>query len=154
MSCGDSHCLALTNSGMVYSWGGNSHRQLGYQGADSAIPQLIPLGDKRVAAISAGRSHSGVLTTGGIAYMFGSNRYGQLAVDRRTVFADTASPIVASELTPNEIERILCGSDLTVVVGHSTISNDEQSRAQQPAEEVRRQMPQLDIVDHRHRSSS
>lgn len=40
LSCGEQHSMALTNSGVVWSWGNNGFGQLGYNGGDSFRPQV------------------------------------------------------------------------------------------------------------------
>lgn len=83
ISLGFRHCLALTSTGSVYSWGRNDYGQLGignyYEYVTS--PTLISasaFNNEAVIAISAGDNHSLALTSTGKVYSFGYNNSGQL----------------------------------------------------------------------------
>jgi len=102
---GAAHCLAVTTSGDLYTWGSNSHYQLGYStctttatttatsssariaadaldtGADAKHQQIprrvIDVSD--IVGVAAGYHHSIAWTSGGIVLGAGANKYGQLA---------------------------------------------------------------------------
>ncbi|WP_170266625.1 choice-of-anchor D domain-containing protein [Brevifollis gellanilyticus] len=84
LAMGDSHCLALTTEGKVYSWGSSYSGQLGYLGGDgrSAYPVQTDAGSslagKTVVAIAAGANHSLALCSDGTVSAWGSNTQGQL----------------------------------------------------------------------------
>lgn len=84
ISTGLHHTLLLTSNGDVYSFGSNSHGQLGCHDSLSLVPRGVPtkvmLPDK-VAAISAGSYHSAVMTVAGEVLTFGSHSKGQLGRD-------------------------------------------------------------------------
>ena len=84
ISTGLHHTLLLTNSGDVFSFGSNSHGQLGLHDSLSLVPRGVPtkvlLPDK-IAAISAGSYHSAVMTVAGEVLTFGSHSKGQLGRD-------------------------------------------------------------------------
>ena len=49
MACGYAHTLALTDQGMVYSWGANSYGQLGTGNkSNQALPTLINMEKERL----------------------------------------------------------------------------------------------------------
>ncbi|XP_057694321.1 E3 ISG15--protein ligase HERC5-like isoform X2 [Corythoichthys intestinalis] len=85
VACGNSHCSALTKGGDVYSWGSNSHGQLGL-GRQITL-QYTPhhvhaLNGIPVTQISAGAAHVLFLTLSGLVYCCGANEHGQLGVNR------------------------------------------------------------------------
>jgi alpha-tubulin suppressor-like RCC1 family protein len=78
LAAGSTHSLALTSTGDVYAWGGNSAGQLG---VGDTIPRLVPslissLSD--VIQITSSSSHSLALTSIGDVYAWGDNSAGQL----------------------------------------------------------------------------
>uniref|UniRef100_A0A8C6KI80 Uncharacterized protein n=1 Tax=Nothobranchius furzeri TaxID=105023 RepID=A0A8C6KI80_NOTFU len=88
LACGKNYSLALCSSGQVFdvfSWGLNSHGQLG-QG--KAVPQQFApslvraLTGVAVTQISAGGSHTLFLTLSGLVYCCGANKHGQLGLNR------------------------------------------------------------------------
>ncbi|KAM6931735.1 putative E3 ubiquitin-protein ligase HERC4 [Lycodopsis pacificus] len=85
VACGNSHSLALTNGGDAFSWGLNSHGQLGL--GKEVVLQYIPdlvcaLSGVAVTHISAGATHSLFLTLPGLVYCCGANKSGQLGLNR------------------------------------------------------------------------
>ncbi|XP_008284917.1 probable E3 ubiquitin-protein ligase HERC6 [Stegastes partitus] len=85
VACGNSHSLALTKGGDVFSWGLNSHGQLGH-GKEVALqytPVLVcALTGVAVTQISAGATHTLFLTLPGLVYCCGANKFGQLGLNR------------------------------------------------------------------------
>ncbi|KAM9801626.1 putative E3 ubiquitin-protein ligase HERC6 [Neosynchiropus ocellatus] len=85
VSCGDSHSVALTQGGDVFSWGSNCHGQLGhgrnvpleYQPRSVRALSGIP-----VTQVSAGAAHTLALTLPGLVYCCGANDRGQLGLNR------------------------------------------------------------------------
>ncbi|XP_027135920.1 probable E3 ubiquitin-protein ligase HERC6 isoform X1 [Larimichthys crocea] len=85
VACGNSHSLALTIGGDVFSWGSNSHGQLGH-GKEVSMqytPLLVcALTGIAVTQISAGATHTLFLTLPGLVYCCGANKSGQLGLNR------------------------------------------------------------------------
>ncbi|KAM3875257.1 uncharacterized protein ACN63O_000311 [Diretmus argenteus] len=85
VACGNSHSLILTKGGDVFSWGLNSHGQLGLgkevprQPTPALVQSLIGVA---VTQISAGGDHTLFLTLPGLVYCCGANKAGQLGVNR------------------------------------------------------------------------
>uniref|UniRef100_A0A8C7KKT8 RCC1-like domain-containing protein n=1 Tax=Oncorhynchus kisutch TaxID=8019 RepID=A0A8C7KKT8_ONCKI len=85
VACGNSHSLALTKGGQVFSWGLNSHGQLGLgKGVPlQPIPALVrSLIGVPVTQVAAGGTHTLALTLPGLVYCCGANRAGQLGLNR------------------------------------------------------------------------
>lgn len=71
---GAHHALAVTDDGLVYSWGSNRRKQLGFVGERlSTWPALVELETQDVVRCAAGGAHSLCLTADGIVYSFGAN---------------------------------------------------------------------------------
>ncbi|XP_074535241.1 E3 ISG15--protein ligase HERC5-like isoform X2 [Halichoeres trimaculatus] len=85
VACGNVHSLALTKGGEVFTWGRNSHGQLGL-GKDVSLQQeparITALTGVAVTQISAGGTHSFFLTLPGLVYCCGANESGQLGLNR------------------------------------------------------------------------
>lgn len=80
----DLHYFPLSG-GDVYSWGLNSHGQLGLGKEVSLLytPHLVfALTGVAVTQISAGETHTLFLTLPGLVYCCGANKSGQLGVNR------------------------------------------------------------------------
>ena len=109
VSGGDTHSLAVSESGEVYAWGRRSYGRLGL-GEDelvetrSGLVAVLTTGDAllptkvalpsgvRVKQVSAGGSHSLAVATNGALYSFGNGGNGQLG------HGDTADRMVPTEV--------------------------------------------------------
>ncbi|XP_037631297.1 probable E3 ubiquitin-protein ligase HERC6 [Sebastes umbrosus] len=118
VACGNTHSLALTKGGDVFSWGSNSHGQLG-QGKEVSlqyVPDLVcALSGVAVTQISAGATHSLFLTLPGLVYCCGANKSGQLGlnrVDEKGRFNICMVPA----LKPLGVSFISCGEAHTAVL--------------------------------------
>ncbi|CAL8371695.1 unnamed protein product [Gadus morhua 'NCC'] len=118
VACGNSHSLALTKAGDVFSWGSNSHGQLGL-GRDVPLqpfPALVPsLTGIPVTLMAAGGTHSLFIALSGLVYCCGANKLGQLGlnrVDEKGRFNIVAVP----SLKPLEVTAASCGAEHSVVL--------------------------------------
>ncbi|XP_030007491.1 probable E3 ubiquitin-protein ligase HERC6 [Sphaeramia orbicularis] len=118
VACGNSHSLALTKGGDVFSWGQNSHGQLGL-GKEVSLqytPVLIhSLIGVAVSQIAAGAEYTLVLTLPGLVYCCGANKVGQLGlnrVDEKGRFNICMVPA----LRPLGVSFISCGEAHTAVL--------------------------------------
>ena len=80
---GESHSLALSEVGEVYSWGGGGHGQLGHgDEEDQRKPLRVEgLGGVRVCAVAAGACHSLAVDSDGAAYGWGYGRDARLGLE-------------------------------------------------------------------------
>ena len=80
MSAGDSHSLALTADGALWSWGNGSFGKLGHGDTQWQLPpkKVEALAGQRVVAVSAGDSHSLALTADGALWSWGRGDDGRL----------------------------------------------------------------------------
>ncbi|XP_071352005.1 probable E3 ubiquitin-protein ligase HERC6 [Trachinotus anak] len=147
VACGNSHSLALTKGGDVFSWGLNSHGQLGL--GKNVPQQLTPvlvcaLSGVAVTQIAAGATHTLFLTLSGLVYCCGANKSGQLGlnrVDEKGRFNICMVPA----LSPLGVSFISCGQAHTAVLtkvgevftfgegrhgqlGHNTTANEVRPR--------------------------
>ncbi|XP_061576509.1 probable E3 ubiquitin-protein ligase HERC6 [Cololabis saira] len=121
VACGNSHSLALTTGGDVFSWGSNSHGQLGL-GKEVPVqhnPALVcSLTGVPVTQISAGGTHTLFLTLSSLVYCCGANKCGQLGlnrVDEKGRFNICMVPA----LRPLGVSFISCGESHTAVLTES-----------------------------------
>ncbi|XP_041850243.1 probable E3 ubiquitin-protein ligase HERC6 [Melanotaenia boesemani] len=118
VACGNFHSLALTKGGDVFSWGSNSHGQLGLgkEVSKQHKPVLVcALSGVAVTQISAGGSHTLFLTLSSLVYCCGANKSGQLGlnrVDERGRFNICMVPA----LRPLGVSCISCGESHTAVL--------------------------------------
>lgn len=92
IACGDSHSIALTSTGEVYSWGAAACGQLGLEELDflprdgdespyQPYPSLVTkLKGKKIVSVACGEAHTLVLTNNGVVYSFGASNCGQLGI--------------------------------------------------------------------------
>jgi alpha-tubulin suppressor-like RCC1 family protein len=82
LACGDSHVLAMSDVGRVYSWGIGYYGTLGH-GDETTLttPKLIEaLVDEVIVAGSGGANHSIVVSEDGRGYVWGRDQCGQLGL--------------------------------------------------------------------------
>ncbi|KAF0521745.1 rcc1 domain-containing protein 1 [Gigaspora margarita] len=128
VACGENHCLALTQTGQVFSWGSGRYGQLGHGDTKSLDkPKVIEffLG-LRVIQIACGGWHSAVITDSGDLYTFGWNHLGRLGIpppdesDHTQPSINYAEPTLielndGKDMGPNVI-KVSCGNAHTVII--------------------------------------
>jgi alpha-tubulin suppressor-like RCC1 family protein len=118
VSTGMGHCVALTDKGLVFSWGLNRRGQCG-QGKDSEdcviFPRLVT-GISGARSASAGNAHTLVVAEKtGALFSFGCNRFGQLghgSIERIGEF----SPKVVDHLRNEIIVGVAAGERHSLVL--------------------------------------
>ncbi|TRY90880.1 hypothetical protein DNTS_021956 [Danionella cerebrum] len=92
VACGYAHTLALTDEGLVYSWGANSYGQLGTGNkSNQAVPTLINMDKERMVEVAACHtSHtSAAKTQSGQVLMWGQCRGQAVSFPHLTHFTST-----------------------------------------------------------------
>ncbi|KAK8791150.1 hypothetical protein WA158_005781 [Blastocystis sp. Blastoise] len=82
IAAGQSHFLALSDGGEVYSWGENYQGQLGLGNTISTeIPHIVgDLLNETIVEVACGYNYSCAITAGNDVYMWGCNEDGQLGI--------------------------------------------------------------------------
>ena len=103
VAAGGGFSLALTSSGILYSWGGNNYGRLGDgSGSDRSSPGTVVGGITSWTQVSAGLHHSVALTSAGVAYAWGQNFYGNLG-DGTTTQRTSPVTVVGSITTWSQV---------------------------------------------------
>ncbi|XP_023409029.1 probable E3 ubiquitin-protein ligase HERC6 isoform X5 [Loxodonta africana] len=119
VSCGHYHSLALSQDGQVFSWGNNSHGQLGLgkEFLSQESPQRVKsLEGIPLAQVAAGGAHSFALSLSGTSFGWGSNNAGQLALSGNNVPVQSYKPRSIGALKELGVVYISCGSEHTAVL--------------------------------------
>lgn len=82
ISAGSSHCLATTEDGLLYSWGGAHSGALGLGPSTNLIctPSVVPLANRKARQVSAAGQHSLVVCSQRHLFSFGTNDAGELGL--------------------------------------------------------------------------
>ena len=97
VAAGDDHSMALTASGVLYSWGAGDSGQLGHGGKENlAVPRVVGEIEGAVVGIAGGGVHSLVTTVEGRVLAFGTDGRGALGL----------GAAVEEALTPTVIDGI------------------------------------------------
>ncbi|XP_074679165.1 E3 ISG15--protein ligase HERC5-like isoform X1 [Strix aluco] len=116
IACGDQHAMALSRGGELFTWGQNTHGQLGVGSQTTLIPQpqlVERLKGIPLAQIAAGGAHSVAVSLSGAVYSWGKNDFGQLGL------GDTegrSCPSYVRALEHWKTVFISCGTDHTAVL--------------------------------------
>ncbi|XP_053795912.1 probable E3 ubiquitin-protein ligase HERC4 [Vidua chalybeata] len=116
IACGDQHAMALSRGGQLFTWGQNTHGQLGV-GSQTTLtpePQLVErLKGIPLAQIAAGGAHSTTVSLSGAVYSWGKNSFGQLGLGDTK---DKDCPTYVGALGHWKAIFVSCGADHTAVL--------------------------------------
>lgn len=86
IACGEAHNAAITDDGLVYTWGSGSFGRLGHgDEQDQYAPKLIDaLVRTPIAMVACGAFHTALVTRTGELYTFGGGQYGKLGLNSET----------------------------------------------------------------------
>ncbi|XP_004756148.2 probable E3 ubiquitin-protein ligase HERC6 isoform X4 [Mustela putorius furo] len=128
VSCGHHHSLALSEDGRLFTWGSNSHGQLGLgkECPSQASPQRVQFLDGiPLTQVAAGGAHSFALSLSGASFGWGSNSEGQLALRKKNVpVVQSSKPCSVDALENLGVVYISCGYEHTAVLTQDTSSTD------------------------------
>ncbi|XP_067993448.1 probable E3 ubiquitin-protein ligase HERC4 isoform X1 [Melanerpes formicivorus] len=116
IACGNYHSMALSRGGVIFTWGKNTHGQLGLgsQTPFSSQPRVVKtLQGVPHAQIAAGGSHSITVSLSGAVYSWGKNEFGQLGLGDTN---DRDCPTYVGALEHWKTVFISCGADHTAVL--------------------------------------
>ena len=109
VNSGGKHCLALTDTGDVYSWGEGDDGKLGH-GNKSPYDRphlIVGLQGKSIIGIACGGGHSAAITAAGGLYTWGKGRYGRLGHGDSE---DQMRPKLVDTLLGHRVVDVACGS--------------------------------------------
>ncbi|XP_062306104.1 E3 ubiquitin-protein ligase HERC2 [Osmerus eperlanus] len=113
IECGAQFSLALTKSGVVWTWGKGDYFRLGH-GTDVHVrkPQMVEgLRGKKIIHVAVGALHCLAVTETGQVYAWGDNDHGQQGNGTTTV---NRKPTLVQGLEGQKITRVACGSSHSV----------------------------------------
>ncbi|XP_067413265.1 probable E3 ubiquitin-protein ligase HERC6 [Emydura macquarii macquarii] len=119
VTCGHYHSMALAQDGRVFSWGQNSHGQLGLgkKFPSQASPQHVTsLNGIPLAQVAAGGTHSFALSLSGVVYGWGRNNARQLGLNHANIKEKVFKPYSVAALKTIGVIYVSCGDEHTAVL--------------------------------------
>ena len=102
VAAGDSHSMALTATGGLYSWGKGDHGQLGHGDKENlAVPRVVG-GIGGAVGMAGGARHSLVITTEGRVLAFGSGMFGSEMLGLGAEVGEALVPTAIDGITMGE----------------------------------------------------
>jgi len=117
--CNSSHCVALSEGGVAYTWGRNEHGQLGHgtKSKHMNVPAKVSsLSSHKIVEAATGRNHTVFVTSEGLAFSCGMNKQGQLG---QGTSSDMAKTPALMKLPTVHIVNAACGADFTMLLDRS-----------------------------------
>nr|CCA15971.1 conserved hypothetical protein [Albugo laibachii Nc14] len=108
-SNGCEHLIAITDTGLAYSWGYNDRGQLGHEnvGTKLYLPKLIEsIKEKKMKSAAVSYHHSALVSVSGELYTFGMNDCGQLGLDHTQ---HQSTPQLVKALLGHHVSMVSCG---------------------------------------------
>ena len=118
IACGASHCLALSQADILYSWGCGLAGRLGHGNEEHYnMPKVVNKATSyHFEKLSAGYCHSAALTKEMELYTWGDGAYGKLGHGN---FCNEYEPLHVVELTMCRITTVSCGVFHTLCTAQS-----------------------------------
>ena len=113
IECGAQFSLALSKTGVVWTWGKGDYYRLGH-GADQHVrkPTLVEsLRGKKIIHVAVGALHCLAVTDTGQVFAWGDNDHGQQGNSSTTV---NKKPALVSGLETVKVSRVACGSSHSI----------------------------------------
>jgi E3 ubiquitin-protein ligase HERC2 len=113
IECGAQFSLALSKSGVVWTWGKGDYYRLGHN-ADQHVrkPTVVEsLRGKRIVHVAVGALHCLAVTEGGQVYAWGDNDHGQQGNGTTMV---NRKPALVHGLEGVKVSRVACGSSHSI----------------------------------------
>ena len=129
IAAGGRHCVAVSASGELYTWGDGRCGQLGHSDTQSRLSPtpVVLLHGRQFSVAACGLEHTVVVSTGGTAFAFGTTRNGRLGIGndapqtgrqaRPRAVSSTATGRGATE--PARITAAACGDAHTLLLTES-----------------------------------
>jgi alpha-tubulin suppressor-like RCC1 family protein len=115
VACGDYHTLALTENGLLFSWGGSLWDKTGHKGG--GIHKIERLTSQRIVDIACGDFHSLALNSEGQVYSWGgggqNKNKGQLGHGNKK---DLPHPELINFFKGKKVTKIACGDYHTMIM--------------------------------------
>lgn len=111
VACGLYHSLALTESGVVYSWGFNYNGQLGIPNVRRyPVPCIIPaLQEVKITKVMCGYNFSVVVSAKNEVIAWGINEHSELAQDKTGKNSSISVPHLVQAVANHTILKLACG---------------------------------------------
>jgi len=107
LSTGAGHCAAVTDTGLVYTWGQGRYGQLGHgDDADKIVPQPVNGIKGEVLTVSCGFKHTAAVTRAGALFTWGDGKEGKLGHNddaqrlnptQVTIFVEQGLPLLTAQ---------------------------------------------------------
>ena len=120
VECGDYHTAFITHTGLLYTFGGNEHGQLGLGDfSDRRRPELVEKLSRFVCAQVSAFTHTAVVTACGQLFTFGKGDLGQLGLGGINT---SAVPVRVSALRNKRVIHVAAGyAHMLVVTSHGEL---------------------------------
>eukprot|EP00026_Physarum_polycephalum_P001542 Phypoly_transcript_01544.p1 GENE.Phypoly_transcript_01544~~Phypoly_transcript_01544.p1 ORF type:complete len:1030 (+),score=135.85 Phypoly_transcript_01544:65-3091(+) len=113
LACGARHSAAITDNGVLFTWGSNEDGELG-RSRRLMIPQRVDaLESQIVVSVACGDKHTACTTDSGEVFTWGGNASGQLGHGDNE---PSGKPRVVKDLRPSFISSVACGAAFTLAM--------------------------------------
>ncbi|XP_033632375.1 E3 ubiquitin-protein ligase HERC2-like [Asterias rubens] len=117
IAAGSGYSAAITNLGVLYTWGAGSYGRLGHGNNDARLTptQVSPLKGQLIKQVACGSQDGQTLavTDTGLVYSWGNMDYGQLGQKERDA---PKSPRVVYKLQDQNVCRVSCGARFSLAL--------------------------------------